>query len=56
MCIGNHDYGTYCGKGNSINQVKYGRKSQKMEKNGICQIIIILILKKIRCKCRFFCN
>jgi len=29
MCIGNHDYGTYCGKGNSINQVKYGRKSQK---------------------------
>ena len=29
MCIGNHDYGTYCGKGNSMNQVKYGRKSQK---------------------------
>ena len=29
MCIGNHDYGTYCGKGNSINQVKYGQKSQK---------------------------
>lgn len=32
MCIGNHDYGSYFGKGNSLNQIKYGRKSQKNNK------------------------
>ena len=29
MCIGNHDYGEeLCGKGNSIYQIKYGRRSE----------------------------
>jgi len=32
MCIGNHDYGTYYGKGNSLNQIKYGIRSQKVNK------------------------
>ena len=33
MCIGNHDYGEeLCGKGNSIYQIKYGRRSEKQGK------------------------
>ena len=33
MSIGNHDYGEYsCGKGNSIYQIKYGRRSNKQGK------------------------
>ena len=36
MCIGNHDYGTYsCGKGNSIYQIKYGRRSEKQDKKWV---------------------
>tara|TARA_B100000575_G_scaffold288771_1_gene289360 strand:- start:196 stop:1053 length:858 start_codon:yes stop_codon:yes gene_type:complete len=35
MCIGNHDYGTYCGKGNSLNQIKYGKRSEKQGKKWI---------------------
>lgn len=33
MCIGNHDYGEeLCGKGNSIYQIKYGKRSEKQGK------------------------
>ena len=33
MSIGNHDYGRYsCGKGNSLYQIKYGKRSQKQGK------------------------
>ena len=36
MSIGNHDYGRYsCGKGNSIYQIKYGRRSEKQGKKWI---------------------
>ena len=36
MCIGNHDYGRYsCGKGNSIYQIKYGKRSEKQGKKWI---------------------
>ena len=36
MCIGNHDYGRHtCGKGNSFNQIKYGRRSQKQGKKWV---------------------
>ena len=36
MCIGNHDYGRYsCGKGNSIYQIKYGKRSKKQGKKWI---------------------
>ena len=36
MCIGNHDYGRYsCGKGNSIYQIKYGRRSAKQGKKWV---------------------
>tara|TARA_Y100000590_G_scaffold351997_1_gene404398 strand:+ start:3914 stop:4777 length:864 start_codon:yes stop_codon:yes gene_type:complete len=29
MSIGNHDYGTSYGKGNSLSQIRYGRRSEK---------------------------
>ena len=32
MCIGNHDYGTDWGKGNSLTQIKYGKRSEKQGK------------------------
>ena len=36
MCLGNHDYGQYChGKGNSIYQIKYGKRSEKQGKKWI---------------------
>jgi hypothetical protein len=35
MCIGNHDYGTYCGKGNAQHQINYGRRSEKQDKKWI---------------------
>ena len=35
MCIGNHDYGTYYGKGNSLNQIRYGLRSKKQGKKWI---------------------
>lgn len=35
MCIGNHDYGTDWGKGNSLTQIKYGRISEKQGKKWV---------------------
>ncbi len=36
MCLGNHDYGQYShGKGNSIYQIKYGKRSEKQGKKWI---------------------
>jgi tartrate-resistant acid phosphatase type 5 len=35
MCIGNHDYGTDWGKGNSITQIKYGKMSEKQGKKWV---------------------
>ena len=35
MCIGNHDYGTDWGKGNSLTQIKYGKMSEKQGKKWV---------------------
>ena len=35
MCLGNHDYGTESGKGNSLIQIKYGKQSEKKGKKWI---------------------
>ena len=49
MSIGNHDYGEdTCGKGNSIYQINYGRRSKNKEENGLCLIIITHSVKRIK--------